>query len=218
MRSSRERGPLSPSSETLWHSCKLGGKAAQMSSWGSIGLLFAGAMAGLINTLAGGGPVLTLMALTLFGRDPRRANLTSTVALVPGQLLTSNSVWRRDAGTIRLTGLLVATAVIGGAAGAWLLIATPPQQLGRIVPRLVLFATAAYAFGPQQPADGSAAQTAVRLPRAPSLPIGQVGSGFLKVAAALQCSEAPPPLPDRDPCLCARGAARVWHGPQKSGR
>ena len=161
-----------------------------MSSWGSIGLLFAGAMAGLINTFAGGGPVLTLMALTLFGRDPRRANLTSTVALVPGQLLTSNSVWRRDAGTVRLTGLLVATAVIGGAAGASLLIATPPHQLGRIVPWLVLFATAAYAFAPQHSADGSAAQTAVRLPRAFMRVNGMPG------ATALSARQRPIPLPD----------------------
>ena len=109
--------------------------------------------------------MLTLMALTLFGLDPRLANLTSTVALMPGQLLTSTGVWRRDAGAVRLTGLLVATAVIGGAAGAWLLITTPPQQFGRIVPWLVLFATVAYAFAPQQRKDGTAAQTAVKLPR-----------------------------------------------------
>ena len=137
-----------------------------MGSWGNIGLLLAGALAGLINTLAGGGPVLTLMALTLFGLDPRLANLTSTMALMPGQLLTSNGVWRRDAGAVRLTALLAAVAVIGGAAGAWLLIATPPQQFGRIVPWLVLFATAAYAFAPQPPKDASAGQAAVRLPRA----------------------------------------------------
>ena len=137
-----------------------------MGSWGSVGLFFAGVIAGLINTLAGGGPVLTLMALTLFGLDPRLANLTSTVALMPGQLLTSNSVWRRDLGAVRLTVLLVATAIIGGAAGAWLLIATPPQQFGRIVPWLVLFATVAYAFAPQQRKANSANQTPVRLPGA----------------------------------------------------
>ena len=102
MRSSRERGALSPSRETQWHSCKLGGKAAQMSSWGSIGLLFAGAMAGLINTLAGGGPVLTLMALTLFGLDPRLANLTSTVALIPGQLRPGQSLKCRERDGIAL--------------------------------------------------------------------------------------------------------------------
>ena len=55
--------------------------------------LLAGVLAGLVNTLAGGGPILTLMALTMLGVDARIANLTSSVALVPGQLLTGRVGW-----------------------------------------------------------------------------------------------------------------------------
>jgi hypothetical protein len=44
--------------------------------------------AGVMNALAGGGSFLTFPALMLTGLDPRAANITSTVALFPGQIST----------------------------------------------------------------------------------------------------------------------------------
>ena len=52
-----------------------------------LGLLFGAALwAGAQNQLAGGGSFITLPALILTGMDARAANITSTVALFPGQL------------------------------------------------------------------------------------------------------------------------------------
>lgn len=47
-------------------------------------LIAAGFGVGAVKAIAGGGPLLTLAALTAAGIDPRVASLTSTVALCPG--------------------------------------------------------------------------------------------------------------------------------------
>ena len=106
-----------------------------------------GCGAGIINALAGGGPILTLGVLTLSGLDPRIANLTSTVALSPGQLLAGTMVRHRLSAT-RLGSryVLVTLAIAGGAAGAGLLLATSSRLFDALVPWLVLAATALYAI------------------------------------------------------------------------
>jgi uncharacterized protein len=110
-------------------------------------LIATGCGAGAINALAGGGPILTLGVLTLTGLDPRIANLTSTVALSPGQLAAGISVRHR----LRETRfghplMLLAIAIIGGALGAALLLATASNMFNALVPWLVLLATAIYAI------------------------------------------------------------------------
>jgi uncharacterized membrane protein YfcA len=112
-------------------------------------LLFAaGLWAGTQNALAGGGSFVTLPALILSGLDPRAANITSTIALFPGQVATG---W---AGRSNATGAeslsfkaLFVISLAGGVGGALLLLATPPSFFARLVPWLVLFATAIFAWG-----------------------------------------------------------------------
>src|SRR3954466_5990778 len=61
--------------------------SAHPALFGDVFLLFlAGLWAGAQNALAGGGSFVTLPALVLAGLDPRAANITSTVALFPGQV------------------------------------------------------------------------------------------------------------------------------------
>ena len=155
----------------------------------------AGIAAGLINTLAGGGPILTLMALTLVGIDPRIANLTSTAALLPGQLLTGQLLTGRSpmGGTerVRLGWPILAIAVIGGGIGAGLLITTPSARFARIVPWLVLFATLAYLLAPRVAASGDERASSPALPRRALLPLAPLsiyggyfggGNSFLVLA------------------------------------
>jgi uncharacterized membrane protein YfcA len=97
--------------------------------------------AGAINSIAGGGTLLTFPILIWLGLDPKVANGTSTVALWPG-LFGGLFGYRRELENsspilIRL-GL---TSIIGGAFGAWLLILTPSPVFARQVPFLILFAT-----------------------------------------------------------------------------
>jgi uncharacterized protein len=125
---------------------------------------FAGLWAGIQNTLAGGGSFVTLPALILAGLSPLSANITSTVALFPGQLASGFAGRKMVRGVGQLSFLaLVIVSLAGGAAGALLLLVTPPTIFARLVPWLVLFATAVFAWGSffrKQPED-----TAKGMPR-----------------------------------------------------
>ncbi|HEX8180918.1 MAG TPA: sulfite exporter TauE/SafE family protein [Pyrinomonadaceae bacterium] len=97
--------------------------------------------AGMINSIAGGGTLMTFPALISVGLDPKMANATSTVALWPG-LLGGLYGFRREMAENRpLLLRLGLTSVAGGAVGAALLIMTPSPTFARLVPFLILFAT-----------------------------------------------------------------------------
>ena len=117
-------------------------------------LLFAaGIWAGAQNALAGGGSFITLPALILSGLDPRAANITSTLALFPGQVTTGYAGRSLVAGAERLSfRALAIISLLGGVAGAFLLLSTPPKVFAAMVPWLVLAATLLFAwssFGPK---------------------------------------------------------------------
>jgi len=108
-------------------------------------MFFAAFAAGAINSIAGGGTLITFPVLIWLGLDPKVANGTSTVALWPG-LFGGLFGYRRELENsspilIRL-GL---TSIVGGAFGAWLLIWTPSPVFARLVPFLILFATCLFA-------------------------------------------------------------------------
>ncbi|KQR63080.1 sulfite exporter TauE/SafE family protein [Acidovorax sp. Leaf160] len=113
-------------------------------------LLCAAFVAGALNAVAGGGSFLTLPALVFTGVPPVMANATGTVALLPGYLA---GAWGFREDTAPPPGLtmrrVVVLSVVGGAAGAMLLLVTPEATFRRVVPWLLLAATALFAFGPQ---------------------------------------------------------------------
>jgi uncharacterized membrane protein YfcA len=108
----------------------------------NIALLMAAAFAaGTINSIAGGGTLVTFPVLIWLGLDPKVANATSTVALWPG-LFGGLFGYRRELeNSSAILVRLGITSVIGGAIGAWLLIWTPSPTFARLVPFLILFAT-----------------------------------------------------------------------------
>lgn len=105
-------------------------------------LLFgSAALAGMINSVAGGGTLLTFPALIWAGNSAIIANATSTVALVPGAW---SSIWGYRSQlheTPRRFFVLLLPSLIGGIIGAVLLKRTPPVIFANMVPYLVLFAT-----------------------------------------------------------------------------
>ena len=111
-------------------------------------LFAASVLAGAQNALAGGGSFVTLPALLLAGLDPRAANVSSTVALFPGQVLSgwAGRSLARGAPSLSFRAMCV-ISLGGGAIGAVLLLATPAAFFARLVPWLVLFATAVFAWG-----------------------------------------------------------------------
>lgn len=105
-------------------------------------------LAGSVNSVAGGGTLLTFPALVALGVDPLAANATSTVALWPGAV---GSMWgyRRELSGVRAwaTGFAI-PSLAGGAVGAWLLLRTPQARFAALVPWLVLGATALFMVQP----------------------------------------------------------------------
>jgi uncharacterized membrane protein YfcA len=97
--------------------------------------------AGAINSVAGGGTLLTFPTLIWLGLNSVAANATSTVAIWPGSL---GGMWgyRKELRTAdrRMLALTV-PSLIGGIAGALLLRFTPPSVFDAVVPFLILFAT-----------------------------------------------------------------------------
>jgi uncharacterized membrane protein YfcA len=111
-------------------------------------LLFAaGLVAGMLNSLAGGGSFIAFPALLAAGVPPVIANASNTYAAMPGYMSGAWGYWKdlmkeRDR-------LLVYTAValVFGYAGAELLLHVSDEAFGRIVPWLMLFAVVLFAFG-----------------------------------------------------------------------
>jgi uncharacterized membrane protein YfcA len=113
----------------------------------AIFLLFAGGIAGALNALAGGGSFVSFPAL-LFLRIPAvEANATNTVALWPGLAASTVAYLRRLNAPLRVLLPLLVTSVIGGWAGALLLLKTPQHTFLRLVPWLLLGGTLLFAFG-----------------------------------------------------------------------
>ena len=111
-------------------------------------LILASFIAGAQNALAGGGSFLTFPALLYIGLDPRAANITSAIALFPGQITTGIAGRSMLAGAAGLSiRTLVILSLIGGGIGAVLLLLTPVSVFTHLVPFLVLFATVVFAWG-----------------------------------------------------------------------
>src|SRR6204780_4556467 len=98
-------------------------------------------IAGAINSVAGGGTLLTFPTLIWLGLPSINANATSTVAIWPGTVGTISG-YRQDlrASSPRLLAL-VFPSIVGGIVGALLLNRTPPAVFDALVPFLILFAT-----------------------------------------------------------------------------
>jgi uncharacterized membrane protein YfcA len=98
-------------------------------------------LAGAINSVAGGGTLISFPTLLWLGLPSITANATSTVAIWPGSL---GSIWgfRRELLQTPLRMRVLAIAcLIGGATGALLLRVTPARIFDHLVPFLILFAT-----------------------------------------------------------------------------
>lgn len=100
----------------------------------------------MINSVAGGGTLVSFPTLIWLGLSPVTANATSTVAIWPGTL-GGIFGFRRELRSVRPVLLaLAAPSVIGGIAGALLLRWTRPDVFAELVPYLILFATVLFAL------------------------------------------------------------------------
>jgi uncharacterized membrane protein YfcA len=104
-------------------------------------LALAAMLAGGVNSIAGGGTLLSFPAAMAWGLSSTVANATNSVAMMPGSLASAWAYRREIKASRRLVRLLVLPAVFGGVTGAILLHATPVRVFDAIIPWLVLGAT-----------------------------------------------------------------------------
>jgi len=112
-----------------------------------VAILFAASfVAGIVNSIAGGGSLITFPLLVWLGREPILANATNTVSLSPGSVAALHG-FRHELDGLRawiVRGTLPSLA--GGVIGAVLLLQTPSPVFAWLVPYLILFATALFAL------------------------------------------------------------------------
>ena len=108
-------------------------------------LLAASSLAGAVNSVAGGGSLITFPVLVWLGRDPIVANATNTVSLSPGSVAALYGFRRELVGLRRWIAWGTVPSLAGGILGALLLLRTPSAVFAGLVPYLILFATALFA-------------------------------------------------------------------------
>jgi hypothetical protein len=94
--------------------------------------------AGAINALAGGGSLVSFPTLVGLGVPAVAANVTNTVALLPGYLAGSWAQRDDVRPQLRAARVLAVAAVVGGLAGSVLLVSLPGRSFRVAVPYLIL--------------------------------------------------------------------------------
>jgi len=113
----------------------------------AIFLFFVGLIAGAMNAVAGGGSFIAFPALLFTGIAPIPANASNTLSLWVGTAASSGAYRNHLKLPRRIVVPLLIMGLVGGVAGAVLLIKTPVQTFLRLIPWMMLAATLLFAFG-----------------------------------------------------------------------
>ncbi len=97
-------------------------------------------VAGAVNAIAGGGSLITFPALVAGGLSAVTASVTNTIAMCPGYLGATYAQRRDLTGQRRRMYVLLPAGMVGGVAGAILLLHTGEAAFKQVVPFLILFA------------------------------------------------------------------------------
>lgn len=111
-------------------------------------LLLAGFVVGAMNAIAGGGMLVGFPVLIALGLPPLVANATGNVVTWPGQLSSALGYRKYLRKVPRVYLWLILPIVIGATIGALTLRTTPAHDFEKMVPGLVLFGVALFAFQP----------------------------------------------------------------------
>jgi uncharacterized membrane protein YfcA len=108
-----------------------------MTPWEMAAVLAAGTGAGAVNAVVGSGTLITFPVLLATGLPPVTATVSNGLGLVPGSITAAVGYREELRGQGRRVLLLGIGAVLGGLAGAVLLLTLPVSAFERIVPVLV---------------------------------------------------------------------------------
>jgi uncharacterized membrane protein YfcA len=111
-------------------------------------LVLSAIAAGAVNSIAGGGTLLTFPSLLTAVSSPVVANATSTVALVPGSLASGWAYRREMQAARRWLLLLMGPSLLGGAVGALLVTRLQEKYFEELIPWLLLTAATLFLLQP----------------------------------------------------------------------
>jgi len=112
-------------------------------------VILAGIGAGTINTVVGSGTLITFPTLLLLGVPPVTANVSNNIGLVPGSLTGSIGYRAELVGAWPDLRRLAPMSLLGGVAGALLLLVLDPDLFRAIVPVLILIGLVLVVTGPR---------------------------------------------------------------------
>src|SRR5580658_7408221 len=130
-----------------WRRAAVSDKPNSLTAETILFLFFAGVLGGALNAVAGGGSFIAFPALLFTGVPPIPANATNTIALWTAAVASGGAYRSRLNTPRRVMVPLLTVSLIGGGAGALLLLKTPAQTFLRVLPWLTLGATLLFAFG-----------------------------------------------------------------------
>ncbi|MDQ3403778.1 MAG: sulfite exporter TauE/SafE family protein [Actinomycetota bacterium] len=111
-----------------------------MNGWEALLVVAAGVLAGGMNSVVGSGTLITFPVLLALGYPPVVANVSNTLGLVPGSVAGAIGYRKELADQRQRLLRLGSMSVLGGVAGAVLLLVLPPGAFETIVPVLIALA------------------------------------------------------------------------------
>lgn len=121
-----------------------------MTIWYYVFVFFAGLIAGFINTVAGGGSLLTLPLLIFMGLPPNTANGTNRLAIFM-QSISAVAGFKKNNVLNMSEGIQYAIpATIGAIVGAFLAVETKPEILNYFIAGILIVMLFLLLFNPQK--------------------------------------------------------------------
>ncbi|KAB8162887.1 TSUP family transporter [Streptomyces sp. 3MP-14] len=111
-------------------------------------ILAAGFWAGMINVVVGSGTLVSFPVLVLCGYSPLVANISNNIGLVGGGLSGTIGYRRELRENADLARVLLPASLVGGIAGALLLLVLPDEAFGTVVPALIAVGLLMVVAGP----------------------------------------------------------------------
>ena len=143
-----------------------------------VAVLAAGVFAGAINTVVGSGTLVTFPVLLAVGYGPVTANVSNTVGLVPGSISGAIGYRAELVGQHRRIVALGSASLLGGIAGAVLLLSLPSAVFDAVVPALIALALVLVVVQPRLARALAARREEVRPHGGPALWSGVFGTGI----------------------------------------
>ena len=113
-------------------------------------LVVAGVLVGFINTLAGGGSIVSLSVLMMLGLPAPIANATNRIGILFQTLTATTSFRQQKVLDLKKAGKLALPAILGSLLGAWIAVDINEEILEKAIGVIMLFMLVFIFYKPQK--------------------------------------------------------------------